>query len=93
MSVDLHHRTTKALQYDVVDRLDEALIEKVWYDLDWKLPRERVRCVVAEIALGFQDARVKSFLPIFIYRRALERLKQEINETNSPDGSSQNEQL
>ena len=92
MSVNLHHRTTKAIQSDVVDGLNEALIEKVWRDLDKQLPHERVSCVVSEVALGFQNATVKAFLPIVIHRRALERLMHELNEMDSTDGRLLDEQ-
>jgi hypothetical protein len=91
MSVELHQSVVEAHPYDVVDGVDDALIETIWHELDRQLPRERVGCVDAKIALGFQDATVKTFLPIFIHRRALERLKQELYEMASSDGRLQNE--
>ena len=85
----LDHTISEANLYDdVADIVDDSLIEKVWCDLDRKVPRDRVSCVVAEVALGFQDATVKPFLPILIHRRALERLRQEINEMASTDDHS-----
>jgi hypothetical protein len=92
ISVELHQSVAEAHPYDVVDGVDDALIETIWHELDRQLPRERVGCVVAEVALGFQDATLKTFLPIFIHRRALGRLKQELYEMASPGGRLQNEQ-
>ena len=92
MSVELHQSVAEDHPHDVVDGIDEVLIEAIWHELDWQLPRERVRCVVAEIALGFQDATVKSFLPILVRRRALVRLRKEINEIVSTDNHLLDEQ-
>ena len=85
MSIELLQSTVEASPYEEVEGIDDALVEAIWHELDQQLPRERVRSAVAEVALGFQDATVKTFLPIFVHRRALERLKQEINEIVSTD--------
>jgi hypothetical protein len=85
MSVELHQSVTEVHLDEVIDGIDDVLIEAIWHDLERQLPRERVSCVVAEIALGFQDATVKTFLPILVHRRVLERLRQEINEMDSTD--------
>jgi len=92
MSVELHQSVVEAYLYDVLDGVDDALIETIWHELDKRLPRERVGCVVAEVALGFQNASVKTFLPIFIHRRALERLRQELNEMDFTDNRLLDEQ-
>ena len=92
MSVELHQSVAEANPYDVLDGVDEALIETIWHELDRQLPRERVGCVVAEVALGFQNASVKTFLPIFIHRQALERLRQELNELDFTDNRLLDEQ-
>lgn len=85
MSVGLHPYSAKAHPFDVVEGIDEALVEAIWHELDQQIPRERVSCVVAEVALGFQQATVKTFLPILVHRQALERLRQELNTMNSSD--------
>ena len=68
-----------SMQFDQINaemnNVDPYLIEKVWRDLDGQLSREYVRRVVAEVARGFQDAKVKAFLPILIHREALKQLK------------------
>ena len=85
LSVDLHQSVTETHPYEVVDGIDDVLVEAIWHELDRQLPLKRVRCVVAEIALGFQDATVKTFLPIFVRRSALEQLRQEIRGIVSKD--------
>lgn len=92
MSTELHQNIVDDNPYDGVDGVDAALIETLWNELDRLLSRERVLCVANEVALGFQNASVKTFLKIFIHRRALERLRQEINEMTSPGGRLQDEQ-
>ena len=82
-TIELHQTTAEANPGDAINGIDDSLVENVWHDLDGQLPRERVRCVVCQVAQGFQSATVKAFLPIFIHRRALEQLRQELNETNS----------
>ena len=80
MSVELHQSAAEAHPYEFVDGIDDVLVEAIWHELERQLPRVRVRCVVAEIAAEFQDAKVKTFVPIFVRRRAIERLKHEMNE-------------
>ena len=92
LSIELHQKVAEDHPHDVVDGIDDVFVEAIWHELDWQLPRERVRCVVAEIALGFQDATVKSFLPILVRRMALVRLRKEINEIVSTDNHLLDEQ-
>jgi len=92
MSVELHQSAAEAHPYEFVDGIDDMLVEAIWRELERQSPRERVRCVVAEIANGFQDAKVKTFLPIFIRRRAIERLKHEMNEIASQEDRSLGDQ-
>jgi hypothetical protein len=92
MSIEFHPSTSDEHPNDVLDGADDVLVEEIWRELDKLVPRERVRFVVAEIALGFQDVRVNTYLPIFIHRRALEQLKLEINEIVSKDSCSLVEQ-
>lgn len=61
---------------------NDSIIEKVWQDLDGQLSREQIGHTVAEIALEFQDAPVKTFVPIFIHREAVARLKSQLNENS-----------
>ncbi|MFN2235411.1 MAG: three-helix bundle dimerization domain-containing protein [Anaerolineales bacterium] len=90
-TMKLHQITAEANPDDALNGFDVSLIETVWCELDKQLPRERVNCIVSEVARGFKNAAVKTFLPIFIHRRALERLRQELNETESTESRLLNE--
>lgn len=86
MPIEMHQSVAEVHPYDAENSVGAALVETIWHDLDHQLSRERVRCVVAEVTLGFQDATVKTFLPILVHRRALEQLRQELGEMDSTDG-------
>ena len=90
-TIVFHQTTAQSNPGDAINGIDDSLVEKVWRELDGQLSHERVEYIVTEVALGFQDAAVKTFLPIFIHRRALERLRQEINEESATDGGSLDE--
>jgi hypothetical protein len=55
----------------------DALVEQIWRDLDGQLPRARISQVAAEAAIDFAEATVMTFIPIFIRRDALEKLRTE----------------
>ena len=54
---------------------DKALIESIWKALDGRVDREQIRQAILEAAAGYQNASVKTFIPIFIRRDVLQRLK------------------
>lgn len=58
-----------------MDHVDDSLVEKLWRDLDGQVSRQQIVRAVREIAAQFQDAKVTTFVPIFIHRRALEQLR------------------
>ena len=91
MSVELHQSSTEAHPHDLVGPIDDVLVEAIWHELDRQLPRARVRCVVAEVALGFRNATVKTFVPIFVRQQALERLRRELDELTPTDDRLLNE--
>ena len=64
--------------------LDDSLVEKIWHDLDGQVSREQVGQVVAEVADGFQNVSIKAFVPIFVHKLALERLKRLRNDKSHP---------
>ncbi|MCB9421996.1 MAG: hypothetical protein H6667_19505 [Ardenticatenaceae bacterium] len=86
MSMELHQTGVEANQQDAMNEADDLLVEKVWHDLDEQLPREQVGRVVAEIAHGYQNAKVKTFLPILIHREALEQLQRWLETRSLVDG-------
>lgn len=62
-------------EIDLTDLVDETVVEEIWNDLDGQVDRDQVREVAFDVALEFADATVTSFIPLFIRRRAYERLK------------------
>jgi hypothetical protein len=59
----------------MTDYVDDSLVEKLWQDLEGRVPRQQIVQAATEIAAGFESAGVTTFVPIFVHRRALERLK------------------
>ena len=58
--------------------VDNALIESIWKTLDGRLDREQIRQAILEAEAGYQNAHVKTFIPIFIRRDVLKRLSENI---------------
>ena len=54
--------------------VDKALVESIWKALDGRVDREQIRQASLEAEAGYQNATVKTFIPIFIRREVLERL-------------------
>jgi hypothetical protein len=77
MSVELNQSGTEVHLNEAIDGVDDALIETIWHELERQVPYEQVCRVVTEIAREFQDAKVKTFVPMLVHRRTLERLRQE----------------
>jgi hypothetical protein len=59
----------------MMDYEDDALVETLWRDLNGQVPRQQIAVVVNQVAARFEDATVTAFVPIFIHRRALDRLR------------------
>ena len=76
MSMKLYPGKIEANQHHAMNDVDDSIVEKVWHDLHEQLPYEHVSQVVAEVTFEYQDARVKTFLPILIHREALDRLRE-----------------
>ena len=55
--------------------VDDELINSIWQDLDGRVSHEQIRQTAIEVAARFANARVMTFIPIFIRRQTLERLK------------------
>ena len=84
MAMQLHQPTVETNQDSVMSGVDDALVEKLWQDLDEQLSREQIGRVVDQIAGEFQDATVKVFIPILIHRLALEQLKKQLDDERPP---------
>lgn len=59
---------------------NDSIIDEVWQDLNRQLSREQIGRTVAEISLAYQDATVTAFVPIFVRREAVERLRRQLTE-------------
>lgn len=64
---------TSSIEDDIV-LAEDGLIEEIWSDLGGRISQEVIRQVVDEIVAEFQDATVKSFIPILLQREARARI-------------------
>ena len=61
------------------DCVDEALVEAIWRELEGYAEREKIREVATEVAAEFQRASITQFVPIFVRRRTVERLRSSVD--------------
>lgn len=57
------------------DFVDDELIESVWQELDGRVSHERIRQTAQDVAIRYGNAKVMTFLQIFILRKTLEQLR------------------
>ena len=60
---------------DSLVQVDDELIEEIWRDLEGRVTHEQIRSVATEIAAGFHNATVTSFIPILLQRKAREQIE------------------
>ena len=60
----------------------ETITEQIWRDLGGVTPRAEIREALMEIAPLYENARVKSFVPIFLRRDVLQRLQNGVVQTH-----------
>jgi hypothetical protein len=53
----------------------ETLIEQIWNDLGGRVSPSPIRQVVMEIIPRYESARVQTYVPIFVHRETVERLR------------------
>ena len=82
MPTELRPTIAETYHDGVLNDIDDSLIEQIWHDLDGQVAREQIRQVVAEIAAEFRTATVTAFVPIFIRRRAREKLGTRVDESH-----------
>ena len=64
-----------ALRATVAAALDvNQMTEQVWRELGGKVSRETVQQVVSDVVPRYQDARILSYVPIFVRQDALREL-------------------
>ncbi|HRV92702.1 MAG TPA: hypothetical protein P5526_11105 [Anaerolineae bacterium] len=60
---------------DVNNYVNDQLIEKIWCELGKQNSYEQIHQAALEVAAEFRDAAITTFIPIFIHRRTLEKLR------------------
>jgi hypothetical protein len=54
------------------------LVWQVWHELGGQVPRARIRQVAMQVAAGFRNATVTTYIPLYIRHLTREWLKEEI---------------
>ncbi len=60
----------------------ETIVEQIWRDLGGVTPRAEIRNALSEVAPVYENARVKTFVPIFLRRDVLQRLQDGVVQTH-----------
>ena len=66
----------------------EALIEGIWNDLGGTATRSTIRQVLTEVIPRYESARVQIFVPIFVHKETVKRLRvglAEVAPANTPE--------
>lgn len=66
------------LSHEISEWDTETLTELIWTEMRGTVPRPLIRQVLAEVKPKFEDARIKTFVPIFIHRQAITQLRAEL---------------
>lgn len=53
----------------------DVLVERVWLDLEGKVPRSTIEPAVSEILSKYENAKVKQYLPLIVQRQAKQLLQ------------------
>ena len=53
----------------------ETLLERIWNHLGGTVSRSTVRRVLAEVIPNYESARVQTFVPIFVHKETVKRLR------------------
>ena len=70
----------ETVQVDAIDYLDDPFIDRIWQDLSGQVTYELIRQVVAEETTRFWNAKVPTFIPIFVRQNTREKLVTLVNE-------------
>ena len=63
---------------------EESFVEQIWNDLGGMVSRSAIRQVLTEIIPRYESAPVQTYVPIFVRKEAVERLRSGLAEV-SPD--------
>jgi hypothetical protein len=53
----------------------DTLVEQIWKDLNGAVARSAIQDVLVEVVTRYEKARIQTFVPIFIRRDAVQRLR------------------
>jgi hypothetical protein len=53
----------------------ETLLERIWNHLEGTVSRSTIRQVLAEVFPNYESARVQTFVPIFVQKETVKRLR------------------
>ena len=53
----------------------DSLLERVWDDLGGTVSRSTIHQVLTEVIPNYESARVQTFVPIFVHRETVKRLR------------------
>ena len=62
----------------------ETMIDQVWHQLQGKVSRAAIQSVILEIIPRYENARVTTYVPILVYREAVDTLRARLDEAR-PD--------
>jgi hypothetical protein len=68
--VDENRLEANHFNYDI-----EAIIEQIWHTFKGATSREEIREMIAEAASDYEDVRIRTYVPIFLYKDVMQRLK------------------
>ena len=57
------------------DWVVDTIVEQIWKDLNGAVPRSVIQDVLVEVVPRYEKARIQTFVPIFIRRDAVQRLR------------------
>jgi hypothetical protein len=66
----------------------ETLLERIWSHLGGTVSRSTVRQVLAEVIPNYESARVQTYVPIFVHKETVKRLRvglAEVAPDNTPE--------
>ncbi len=79
MDEDGLQRLEKTLVHGISPWSAERFIEEIWRDLGGAASRSRIRRVLIEAAPAYENVRIKTYVPNFLRRDVLQRLRDELN--------------
>ncbi len=75
----MNHRTLEvendAIPNGLLDLDMEPLVEQIWNDLQGAVQRSTIQRELGEVIPAFASARIKTYVPIFVRRNTVRRLR------------------